>query len=97
MTSKDEYLLQTWPKQQAKGKTAYMATHSLIYAVLVGIITILFDLGDASVKDIILSKEFLVKLALFTTIGAIMANYKWKTNTKKYEALKEQHVGQPKL
>lgn len=74
---------------------AYMATHALIYAVLVGIISLLFSLGDAPVKDIILSKDYLTKLVLFTIIGVIMANYKWNANNKKYETLKQQPEEQP--
>ena len=95
MTSKDEYLLQTWPKQQAKGKITYMAFHALFYGVIVGVLSLIFELGNAPVMELVLSKEYLIKLALFTAIGLIMANYKWKANNRKYEELKNKHEDQP--
>ncbi|NEM99531.1 hypothetical protein [Pontibacter burrus] len=91
MNAKDKYLLETWPKQQAKGKMMYMVYHALIYGLLVGVISLLFRNDDGPVLDLILSKDYLVKFALFTTIGVIMANYKWRANNKRYEALKQQN------
>lgn len=91
MNAKDKYLLETWPKQQAKGKMMYMVYHALIYGLLVGVISLLFRNEDGPVMDLILSKEYLIKFALFTTIGVIMANYKWKANNKRHETLKQQH------
>ncbi|WP_162427614.1 hypothetical protein [Pontibacter pudoricolor] len=95
MTPKEEYLLHTWPKQQAKGKTTYMASHALIYGLLVGFFSLMFRYGDAPVMEMVLSLEFLAKLVLFVVIGLIMANYKWKANNRKYDKLKHQSEQQP--
>ena len=97
MTTKEEFLLHTWPKQQAKGKKMYMAYHALIYGLLVGVFSLLFRYDEAPLMDMILSKEYLVKLALFTVIGLVMANYKWKSNNKKYDALKQKREELPQL
>ena len=95
MTSKEEYLLETWPKQQAKGKPMYVVSYVLLYSAIVGIVSLLFRVDDGPVMDVIVSTEFLVKLAIFATIGLVIAHYKWKANNKKYEALKRQRDEQP--
>ncbi len=97
MTTKEQYLLETWPKQQAKGKLTYMAFHALFYSVIVGAISLLFRIGDAPIIDIIFSKEYLIKLVLFTAIGLVIANYKWNANNKKYDELKQQSKQGPIL
>jgi uncharacterized membrane protein YfcA len=95
MTSKDEYLLHSWPKQQAKGKITYMALHALIYGFLVGFLSLMFGLGDAPLMEMVFSLEFLAKLVLFLVIGLMMANYKWKSNSRKYDELRRQSEQQP--
>jgi high-affinity K+ transport system ATPase subunit B len=90
MTTKEEYLLHTWPKQQAKGKVIYVTYYALFYALIVSVISFLIQNSDLSAMEMLLSTEFLIKLALFATIGAVMASFKWKANNKKYEELKRQ-------
>ncbi|GAB3201510.1 putative membrane channel-forming protein YqfA (hemolysin III family) [Pontibacter aydingkolensis] len=88
MNEKEQAFINTWQKYHERGKAAYMAGYALIYAVITLAITIMFRWGDAPVKDLLLSQEFLTKLVLFTLIGLILANFKWKSNENKYSDIK---------
>lgn len=88
MSPREQYLLATWPKQQAKGKTMYLAYNALTYAVIVGVVTLLLGFQGESVMDIIFSTDFLARMCIFTLIGVVIASFKWKANNKRYDKLK---------
>lgn len=88
MNEKDLRFINSWQKHQARGKASYLIGYALIYALITGAISLLFKDGDISTIKLLQTTEFLGRLFLFTSIGLILAHFKWKNNNTRYEEIK---------
>jgi predicted membrane channel-forming protein YqfA (hemolysin III family) len=88
ISEKENSFLNTWQKYRERGKTIYMAGYAMIYALVVGIVSLVSRVDNTPVRELLFSWEFLTKLILFMAIGLILAHFKWKAKNKRFDEIK---------
>ncbi|MBF8961633.1 hypothetical protein I0P70_00125 [Pontibacter sp. FD36] len=84
-----------WAKVKEGGQWRYIITRGLLWGVLVGIFSKLFQAWDAleawdtaALAEAYTSSDFFIRLLIYSTIGLGIHAYHWNANTKRYNQLK---------
>ncbi|WP_299704754.1 hypothetical protein [uncultured Pontibacter sp.] len=89
------HFIRKWDKTKVRGQWRYILTRGLLWGVLVGIFSKLFQSWDklkawdtAAIADAYASSDFLIRLFIYSAIGLGLHAYHWNSNTKRYNQLK---------
>jgi hypothetical protein len=73
-----------WQQRRQMGKSKYLFIHGLLLWSLS--LTVLFGLIEFSTQGEVYSSWIPIRLILFATLGFFVANGRWQSNERQYEA-----------
>jgi len=86
MTDRDQAFLIFWAKERAKGKTQYIIINSIIFFVMLNLVSSVFNFKSLMAGDF--SWFFIPsRLMLYVLVSIILVIFRWRRNEKYYEGI----------
>jgi hypothetical protein len=95
LNKEETKFMDRWARTKERGQWRYTLTRGLLWGMFVSVFSYLLKSWDAfkawdtaGLADGLTSSDFLLRLFVYSVIGAGIHAYHWNANTKRYNQLK---------